>query len=82
MDHSKIIDTFDTYHWPGRRHEWGFSDSNEEMLDADGGEAAGGDADEEMPDFGVAGDGDGWGSSIEFEITNTGVILMSSGDEE
>ena len=52
------------------------------MPDADGGEAAGGDAYEEMPDLGVAGDGDGWGSSIKFEIINAGVILISSGDEE
>ena len=52
------------------------------MPDADGGETAGGYADGEIPDLGVAGVGDGWGSSIEFEITNTDVILISSGDEE
>ena len=62
-------------------YEWGFSDSDEEMPDVNGGEAAGGDASEEMPDLGFTGDGDGWGSSIEFEIANAGVILISYGDE-
>ena len=50
------------------------------MPDADGGvDAGGGDDDDAMPDLG---NGEGWGSSIEFEITNVGVILISSGDEE
>ena len=48
----------------------GGGDSDEEMPDAH--------ADKEMPNLG---DGDGRGSSIEFEMTNAGVILISSGEE-
>ena len=66
--------------------------SDEEMPDAEGVDEAGEDADgiffsdsdEDMPDVpaGPAGeDDDGWGSSIEFEMSNAGVILISDDDE-
>ena len=54
------------------------------MPEANGDEAAGEDAEEDMPDLGEAGhqDDDGWGSYIKFEISNAVVILISFSDEE
>ena len=70
--------------------ESGLSDSDGDMPEADGGKASDhegmleADSDEEMPDFvEEAGhqDSDGWGSSIEFDISNAGVVLISTDDE-